>query len=328
LFLPGRCGLPLTIVWDAGADGEPGIALGVSSKALNENPAVQLTIDLCHDLDLAVAGELQTWGHVPSDKENPLDRYCLWFEMREREIPPGRYQVLRSRELQSSNDAQRLAPVLHEIEGAFRGGKLVAPYLSARTAKLGKAGRDYMLLHWGIRHLHLSPISTKKPSGLVARADDLLFFRIEGSVAYFVGILPHADPSAFERKSLLETVERNWPHLHHRLRTGYVERELSPSERKALRRGHLIHMEEVDGKLIMPTFGVTSAGSPADATRTFDRQQLQLREIEQLLRDEPASVFPEIVELEVAHVRLKGMWEHGFDLIEMSTGLARRVQIQ
>lgn len=138
---------------------------------------------------------------------------------------------------------------------------------------------------------------------------------------------PHEDPSAFERKSLLEVVERNWSHLHHRLRTGYAERELNTGERRALRRGNVIHMEEVDGKLIMPTFGVSTAGSPADATRAFDRQQLQLRELEQMLRDRPADVFPEIVELEAAHVRLQGMWEHGFDLIEMSTGLARRFQI-
>lgn len=295
--------------------------------ALNENPTVEITIDLCHDLDLAIAGELKAWGHVPSDKETALDRYCLWFEMREREIPPGRYRVLRSRELQSSSEAQRLALVLSEIEAAFQDGISVAPYLSARAAKLGKAGRDHMLLHWGIRHLHLSPISTKRPNGLVARAGELLFLRIEGDVVHFIGILPHADLSAFERKSLLEVVERNWPHLHHRLRTGHAERELNPGERRALRRGNVIHMEEVDGKLIMPTFGVSTAGSPADATRAFDRQQLQLRELEQMLRDRPAEVFPEIVELEAVHVRLQGMWEHGFDLIEMSTGLARRFQI-
>lgn len=47
-----------------------------------------------------------------------------------------------------------------------------------------------------------------------------------------------------------------------------------------------------------------------------------------MLRDKPASVFPEIVELDIAQVRLKSMWEYAFDLIEMSTGLVRRVQIQ
>jgi hypothetical protein len=294
---------------------------------LNENPAMQIMIDLCHDLDLAIAGELQALGHAPSDTEKPLDRYCLWFEMREREIPQRPYRVLRSRELQSSNESQRLALVLSEVEAAFQEGLPVAPYLSARAAKVGKAGRDHMLLHWRIRHLHLSPISTKKPNGLVARADELLFFRIEGDEVHFIGILPHADPSAFERKALLEVVERNWPHLHHRLRTGYAERELTPAERRALRRGNVMHMEEIDGKLIMPTFGVSSAGSPADATRAFDRQQLQLLDLERMLRNQPADVFPEIAELESAHVRLKSMWEYGFDLVETSTGLERRVQI-
>lgn len=91
----------------------------LARTALNENPAVHITVDLCHDLDLAIAGELQAWGHVPSDKEMALDRYCLWFEMREREIPIGRYRVMRSRELQSSSEAQRLAFVVSEIEAAF-----------------------------------------------------------------------------------------------------------------------------------------------------------------------------------------------------------------
>lgn len=296
-------------------------------SALTENHDVQITIDLCRDLDLAIASELQGWGHVTSDNEKPLDRYCLWFEMMEREIPLKPYRVMRSQEMQPSSEGQRLAFVLSEIEAAFHGGLSIAPYLSARTSKLGKAGRDHMLLHWGIRHLHLSPISTKRPNGLVARADELLFFRIDGDVVYFIGILPHADPSAFERKGLLEVVERNWPHLHHRLRTGYAERELNPTERRALRRGNVMHMEEIDGKLIMPTFGVSSAGSPIDATRAFDRQQLQLLDLERMLRSQPADVFPEIAELESANVRLKGMWEYGFDLVETSTGLERRVQI-
>lgn len=288
---------------------------------------MQITIDLRRDLDFAIAGELQTWGHEATANETPLDRYCLWFEMREREIPVKSYRVLRSRELESCSAAQRRATVLREIETAFQDGVSVAPYLSARAAKLGKAGRDHMLLHWGIRHMHLSPISTKRPNGLVARADELLFIRIEGDVVHFIGILPHADPIAFERKGLLVVVERNWPHLHHRLRKGYAERDLEPSERRALRRGNVMHMEEIDGKLIMPTFGVSTAGSPAEATRAFDRQQLQLLDIERMLRERPADVFPEIAELEAAHVRLKGMWEYGFDLVEMSTGLDRRIQV-
>ncbi len=53
-------------------------------SALTENHDVQITIDLCRDLDLAIASELQGWGHVTSDNEKPLDRYCLWFEMMER----------------------------------------------------------------------------------------------------------------------------------------------------------------------------------------------------------------------------------------------------
>jgi hypothetical protein len=195
------------------------------------------------------------------------------------------------------------------------------------VSRIGKKGRDRLLIHWGIHHLHLKSLATIKPNGLVARADDLLFFRIHNKSVYFIDILAH-DEDVFEQKKLLEIVDRNWPHLHVQINGMQTELERTPEDIKILRRNNLTHMEQVNGRLIMPTTGASAAGTPDEATLSFNRHQRELRWLEHKIRRHFLEYFPMCAWQWMAHIRLSGIWEKGFDIYETSINQPLRIQLQ
>lgn len=283
-----------------------------------------ICMNLGEDLDRILMAELADVGHHGEHDERPINRYCLWYEMQERLVPQQAYTVVVSTQLKANPKYRALKAELGEVITALKTGESLTPYLSSRIFKPGRKGRDHMQLHWNIKHLHLSPLKTLKPGGFVERADNILFFRIKEATAYLIDILPHDELDLFEQKSILEIVERNWPYLHKEIRGVLAGDELSAQDRHQLRRANLTHFESIDGRVIMPTSGVSSAGSSTEASLSFDRHGKELRSIEANIRARFLEYFPKSADRGLAHVRLTAMWERGFDVFEMFTSQAIR----
>jgi len=140
--------------------------------------------------------------------------------------------------------------------------------LTAHLSKgIEKIGRDRMLANLGIHHLHLS--ATLEPgSSFVERDEDLLFAAFTSDDAYLIGIYVHITDWA--RRSILETIARNWPDVGvlHRLRYAVgVENDLDDEARLALQNASIsANMIEVDGSVFM-TMGQTLDGTPLEVSR-------------------------------------------------------------
>ena len=265
---------------------------------------------------------LEPHGHLYNPNEKAVDRYCLWHEIQERLVLPHNYRVFVSQELKGNRKYSQLKAVLQEVKTAFRSGGSLSPYLSSRVSNFGKKGRDYMLQHWHIRHLHISPVSSIDGKGLVQRADDLLFFKVEGDCVYFLDILSHAEPNLFEQKRLLDVVEKNWPKLHGHVwvRGRSSEKTLNPEEVRRLRRRNVNMFESIGERIIAPGMGVSAGGTSLDAVRTYDRHQEELGHLEARIKTRFWECFPQCMSQGLAHVRLTGLWESGFDTHEMFSG--------
>lgn len=286
-----------------------------------------ILMNLAQDLDQLVTEHLLTFGYLAGDQDTPIHRFCIWFEHSERFVPHVPHQIELSQELRTNPKYESLKPVIEEIANKLRQGRDITPYQSNRAPKLASRGRDHLLIHWGIRHLHLSLFSTMQSNGFVTRSDELLFFRVHGNAVYLIDILAHAEPDVFEEKRLLEIVDRNWPFLHMQVNGISVGRQSTPKEIKTHRRNNMSYFGQVNGRLIMPTMGPSAAGTPTEASLSFNRHQRELHRLETEIRRDLLSYFPKCAEQWIAHIRLLGVWDKGFDIYEISTNQSMRIQI-
>lgn len=166
--------------------------------------------------------------------------FSKFYDNESRQVPQQKYSVHISDELQ-----QKLAAAppyrdnLKKIIQLFEEGKPIQPYLSEDAQQ--PVQTDWLLLHWGLNHLHVSSGKPYKP-GLVERMGVWLFFRVKGADAYFVDVRPHQREEMLKTR-LLEIVDRNWPELH-RCLPGVVGEEppLSEEQIATLRRKNGNHV--------------------------------------------------------------------------------------
>ncbi|TSD59047.1 hypothetical protein FFI97_001575 [Variovorax sp. KBS0712] len=200
-------------------------------------------------------------------------------------------------------------------------GQPLAPYLSTLANKL--VTHDHLLVHWGVHHLHLEPLCTLDERGYVARADNLLFFRVNGADIHLIDILPH-NPSPFAQDELVKIVDRNWPQLHQQMR-GFTTRVLSPAQIKKLRKGNLNTAVQTDTRVVMPAFGATSAGRSLAGVLEADRIFADLRRLEGLVAENYERWFPRSSAW-ITNVRLVGVEKDGYNLVDGASGYTLQLE--
>lgn len=228
--------------------------------------------------------ELARHNYVEGPDDTDFDRHVVLLDLRKRLVPRRRYKVHLSRELQANPSGRVLKPVLDEVIEKLQGGQSIEPYLS--KAASGATSQDGLLVHWGIHHLHLSPLASVGSDGFVDRADDLLFFRVDAANAYLIDIVPHRTQALFVREGLVRTVDRNWPALHHAIERpgGVLLQQLNDRENKSLRKKNANAPIQADARIVMPSSGAVSSGHSMDSVMAADGVALELRRLELLLR--------------------------------------------
>ncbi|WP_395350097.1 hypothetical protein [Variovorax sp. UC122_21] len=279
-------------------------------------------MNFARDHDELVRAKLATYHYVEEPDDNDFTRYVVLLDLLKRLVPRRRYKVHLSREIQANPKARELKSVLDEVIEQLRSGQSIAPYLSKAANDL--TAQDGLLVHWGIHHLHLSPAASKGADGFVARADYLLFFRVDATNAYLIDIVPHKASALFVREELVRTVDRNWPALHHEIaRSGAVPlRQLTDRENKSLRKKSTNTPVQTDSRIVIPAFGAMSSGHSLDAVMAADGTALELQRLELLIRINYAVWFGRTTDW-VTALRLIETRDEGYVISDGSSGKVR-----
>ena len=224
----------------------------------------EIRIDLRHDLAQSIRAELILSGYS-QDSVNRLssDDAALIrasWSIRRRWVSRDPRTIRKAKGF-SCPPEHSLA--LSNIEQVIRNGDDLTPYLSARIIHLRY--HDPLLNDWGIHHLHLgTKIATSgKNRGFVQRTNELLYCYFTDAAVHFIDVRDHR---AFESRSLIETMHKNWPDeiaqfkLH-----GTTGTQLTDVEIRAIRRKRMIHVAVMDdGTCYMPIGGgVMTSGDNA-----------------------------------------------------------------
>jgi hypothetical protein len=189
-----------------------------------------------------------------------------WFDYESRTISRVRRTIKKSAEFIKeektlSSDHLR---ALKTIVGKLENGDDLTPHLSKGVLDSSKP--DFLMADWRIHHIHVSDTKKRPKQFFVDRSDLLAFVLIAPREAYFIRILPHKQKHLWADKSLLQTLQVNWPKLlKPYARQGRLEPNVSitDEDRIKLRKNAINVPTQLGDTLIFnPGGGISSDGTP------------------------------------------------------------------
>jgi hypothetical protein len=198
-----------------------------------------------------------------------------------------------SSKLQATAKLTEHKAAVDSIVAAIKAGDHLTPHLSRgiKTAYVPEAERDkrlhrqgdldLLISDWGLHHLHLT--SEMESDGFVKRTGDLLFAAFTDDDAYLIGIYPHG---SWALKELIEILVREWPGnsvLMPSMSGVTLARPVSEEEHSELRKGGVATFVEVDGTVVMPALGMTTAGTPVRVTLHINKMAWALTDLRENL---------------------------------------------
>lgn len=223
---------------------------------------------------------LRVMPHDPSGEleGSSLDSLLLTYgNWRSRFVHPHPRTVHLSAQLRAAgSNVTGHQTAFAAIVAALEAGHKVTPYLSRgiKTAYVPRAQRsrqlhrrpdlDLLISDWGLHHLHLT--TELESDGFVKRTEDLLFAAFTDRDAYLIGIYPHG---SWVLRELVEVLVREWsdnPAVVVSLSGVSLAHSVSEDDYLQLRKGGVATLVEVDGRVVMPGFGMTTAGTPVRVT--------------------------------------------------------------
>lgn len=164
------------------------------------------------------------------------------------------------------------------LENKITRGESLFPHQSKSVSNL--TSEDCLLYSWSIHHFHLG--ETLETGGFIKRTGPVLFAYVTDDAFYMIDIKQHG---AWSDKGLLQTLYDNWPSLLQSWKIdGKPEVNFNSEEIGQLRKAHINTIVELnDGNsFIGPGYGMTTAGTPVEATLKYSDI---MRLIEGFIRD-------------------------------------------
>ena len=220
-------------------------------------------MDFVADLARLAGADLAQSGvafHKKLLEDKPLAFYARYLEFRARRIAQKRRRVLFSDILSAGEKRARYGPAIDALAHASEHGEDLSRFQTKDIDHFTKP--DLLFSDWSIHHLHLgAPQAAGRPS---KRTNELLFVLVkETPEICFIDIRDHR---SFAEVELLETVERNWPHLldrFHIRNAKNLQPEPTAKDRELLRKAGIVTFVELaSGRILAPPGGgVTTARS-------------------------------------------------------------------
>lgn len=200
-----------------------------------------------------------------------LIRYLNWAR---RFIRPTPREVLRSNEFLANPIRQQRNADIDALNNDIRKGNDLTKYLSRRVRHgyvnsshvepHRRQDLDLMLNAWGIHHLHFS--QELESDGFVKRGGSIIFAVFKPEKAYLIDIMNHGD---WAREHVIRIIVTNWPNdgLVHLLKDILGSpRRIDDDERLELHNAQVNAPIEIDGKLYIPSIGMTLFGNSTITT--------------------------------------------------------------
>jgi hypothetical protein len=256
----------------------------LNGKALGglQEQAMEFLADLAHlaSIDLVQRGVSFRKKLL---EEDPLVFYARYLEFLAKRIQQKPRQVLLSDVLRSGERRAKYGKSIDAMLGAAERGEDLSRFQTKDIEHFTKP--DLLLNDWGIHHLHLG--APKTAGHRSNRTDELLFvFLTDATEICFVDVLDH---QSFTEVELLETINRNWPHLladFHISHAKNLQPKLTAEERQSLRQAGIVTFVELaSGQIFAPPGGgVTTARSNINCMRRAQATARTLVEAEKVVQ--------------------------------------------
>lgn len=200
-------------------------------------------------------------------------------------IPIQKYNIYESSEIliSLSNITENYKNAYNEIKYKLEIGETVQPYQRHLNEKF-QTKFNYIFTHWNIRHLHLNVL--KNEQLYVKPTQYILLIRIENNNAYLIDIAKHTrDGHEFHDERLLTIIDNNWIGLLNELNLSVssAPQLINPEDLKNLHKNNWNVIHNINGKAIMPAFGVNGAGGKDESTKRYNRAVFILEKLEACL---------------------------------------------
>jgi hypothetical protein len=282
-------------------------------------------------------------GHLPHDPgqaaalaaKDAADLLIIYFNWVNRAVPAKPRMVHCSTALSANplTGDPRYKPALDKIVAALKAGDDIKPHLSKDILcgyGLGAGWRrdlDLMLNDWGIHHLHLSTVI--EADGFAKRTGPLLFAVFRPADAYLIDIMEHG---AWTREHAIQVIVREWPgkELVGEMYGLGLEAPLSAQERETLRNKHINAYVEVDGKLYMPSSGLSTSGVATQHVIAADRIMYEISAFRAMIQRKPeyinrAFVDNGVVPPPTLDLHFEFLEDGGYGIVERQTSVLFRL---
>lgn len=211
--------------------------------------------------DPKAVGPLLTDDRLFSDFR--INLIHLYIDFRYRLVEPKPRTIVYSTQFACPDD---LRPGLSVLEDRIRRGESLFPHLSRQIFDATR--QDGMLFDWGIHHLHLGVVPSRKDPRLVEGTKEVVYAILGEDVAHFLVVGDHGRWADVE---LLRMVKAEFPNLFNgrELKGIHAGRTISEKERLQLRAAGAMVPVEIEGILYVPPGGGinTAGGSASSVTK-------------------------------------------------------------
>jgi hypothetical protein len=203
----------------------------------------------------------------------PDELLILWLNWNRRIPPPKPRQVLQSKEFLANSMLKARNTDIQALIADIQSGAELTKYLSLavrhgyinpKSIKLHqRQDLDLMLNAWSIHHLHCS--QDVEADGFVKRDGPIIFAAFRSDTAFLIDIMTHRD---WAREHIIKVIVNNWldEGLVHELKGAIGLSHFIDDDQRQKLRNHKINTPlEIEGKVYMPTGGMTLSGLGIDA---------------------------------------------------------------
>lgn len=247
-----------------------------------------VNMNFCSDMVQIMRDEMSEMGFKTKNVSDEHELMMYYFTINKRLVKKIPRTVHESQGLVITPSRKNGYNLLKE---KFQKGESIIPHLSKQI--LGYKFPDKMLFDWDINHFHLG--TTIKADGFVDQHDEIVYAIVTDRDVYVIDILEHEH---WDDISLLERVLANWPELLATFRVeGTPEVAFSQEDYRHLRDTNInVILTLSDGHGYLGRgFGMTSAGTSADAVMQANRMIHDLQAMERWCNEQLLSTSDQYI---------------------------------
>lgn len=248
-------------------------------------------MDFIKDFENEVKGILKTYSVKVNENLGMHKLLTEYFNTINKTICAKPRKVLISDKIKELAIDKSYMDIIEEIKIKFEKGIDINPYLNSHIFNGGS--NDYLLEDWGIHHIHLSNEKLNSADFFFDKSSYVLFIKVCDDKVYFIDVQHHNSNYIFNKKELLEILDRNWNKILEPFKVkgiSEVSHKLNDKERALLRKAGIPTMYEVNGKCYIPSSESKDSSKELNYEAKADRLLILVKSIEEDIKDKTPQI--------------------------------------